>query len=89
VNDGVVDERRKRFEVAYRELYEPICGYALRRVRRPDDAAEVILRGVQKNARRVLIGADARILDAIQRLFPGTYHHFMARFARSRMQAGA
>ena len=42
MNDGVVDERRKRFEVAYRELYEPICGYALRRVRRPEDAAEVI-----------------------------------------------
>lgn len=35
-------ERRQRFEAAYRELYEPICGYALRRVREPEDAAEVI-----------------------------------------------
>jgi RNA polymerase sigma-70 factor (ECF subfamily) len=35
-------DRRERFEAAYRELYEPICGYALRRVRQPDDAAEVI-----------------------------------------------
>jgi RNA polymerase sigma-70 factor, ECF subfamily len=35
-------QRRERFEVAYRELYEPICGYTLRRVRHPDDAAEVI-----------------------------------------------
>jgi len=34
--------RRERFETAYRELYEPICGYALRRVRGPEDAAEVI-----------------------------------------------
>ena len=34
--------RRERFEAAYRELYEPICGYALRRVREPEDAAEVI-----------------------------------------------
>src|SRR5579884_2380283 len=34
--------RRERFETAYRELYEPICGYALRRVREPEDAAEVI-----------------------------------------------
>jgi RNA polymerase sigma-70 factor, ECF subfamily len=34
--------RRERFESVYRELYEPICGYALRRVREPEDAAEVI-----------------------------------------------
>ena len=35
-------ERREQFEAAYRELYEPICGYVLRRVHRPEDAAEVI-----------------------------------------------
>ena len=31
--------RRRRFEAAYRELYAPICGYTLRRVREPEDAA--------------------------------------------------
>ena len=36
------EARRERFEAAYRELYAPICGYALRRVREPEDAAEVI-----------------------------------------------
>jgi RNA polymerase sigma-70 factor (ECF subfamily) len=41
MSDGVT-ERRERFEAAYRELYAPICGYTLRRVRRPEDAAEVI-----------------------------------------------
>jgi RNA polymerase sigma factor (sigma-70 family) len=41
VQDGLM-ERCERFEAVYRELYEPICGYALRRVRRPEDAAEVI-----------------------------------------------
>jgi RNA polymerase sigma-70 factor (ECF subfamily) len=41
MSDGAL-ERRKRFEAAYRELYAPICGYALRRVREPEDAAEVI-----------------------------------------------
>jgi RNA polymerase sigma factor (sigma-70 family) len=34
--------RRDRFEARYRELYEPICGYVLRRVRKPEDAAEAI-----------------------------------------------
>jgi RNA polymerase sigma-70 factor (ECF subfamily) len=44
VQDGPMfdSERRERFEAAYRELYEPICGYTLRRVRHPDDAAEAI-----------------------------------------------
>ena len=37
-----VAERRERFEAVYRELYEPICGYTLRRVREPEDAAEAI-----------------------------------------------
>lgn len=35
-------DRRERFEAVYRELYEPICGYVLRRVRRPEDAAEAV-----------------------------------------------
>jgi RNA polymerase sigma-70 factor (ECF subfamily) len=35
-------DRRERFEAAYRELYAPICGYVLRRVREPEDAAEAI-----------------------------------------------
>ena len=41
MGDGVA-ERRERFEAVYRQLYAPICGYALRRVRHPEDAAEVI-----------------------------------------------
>jgi RNA polymerase sigma-70 factor, ECF subfamily len=36
------DARRCRFETAYRTLYDPICGYVLRRVSDPDDAAEVV-----------------------------------------------
>lgn len=39
--DGVA-ERRKGFEAVYRELYAPICGYVLRRVSHPEDAAEAI-----------------------------------------------
>ncbi len=39
----------------------------------PRKAAEVILDGVLKNKRRILIGADARIMDRIQRFFPVRY----------------
>jgi RNA polymerase sigma-70 factor (ECF subfamily) len=35
-------EGRDRFELLYRELYAPVSGYVVRRVRNPEDAAEVI-----------------------------------------------
>ena len=45
------------------------------------EAAEIVLRGVQRNARRVLVGWDARLLDLLQRLRPGTYQAYVARRA--------
>ncbi len=54
-----LEKARSRFEKAFRVTAE--------------DAAEIILRGVQRNARRVLVGSDAKVLDAIQRLMPGAY----------------
>jgi RNA polymerase sigma-70 factor (ECF subfamily) len=39
--DGIA-QRRERFEAVYHELYAPICGYVLRRVHEPEDAAEAI-----------------------------------------------
>jgi RNA polymerase sigma factor (sigma-70 family) len=41
MGDGVT-RRREQFEAVYRELYAPICGYTLRRIRDPEDAAEAI-----------------------------------------------
>lgn len=63
-----VDAARAGFERAFRVTAE--------------DAAAAILRGVQKNARRVLIGTDARILDLLQRVVPGRYHALLAHSAR-------
>jgi NAD(P)-dependent dehydrogenase (short-subunit alcohol dehydrogenase family) len=39
----------------------------------PDRAARTILSGVRRDARRVLIGADARLIDLEQRLLPSGY----------------
>ncbi|AJK50362.1 SDR family NAD(P)-dependent oxidoreductase [Burkholderia plantarii] len=47
-----------------------------------DEAARQILAGVTRNARRVLIGADARRLDRIARLFGAAYQVFVLRFVR-------
>jgi short-subunit dehydrogenase len=54
-----LEKARSRFEKAFRVTAE--------------DAAETILRGVQRNARRVLVGTDAKALDALVRLMPGAY----------------
>jgi NAD(P)-dependent dehydrogenase (short-subunit alcohol dehydrogenase family) len=60
-----LEDSRRRFEKSFRVT--------------ADEAAEVILRGVQRNARRVLIGSDARFLDLVQRLLPSRYHGLIAR----------
>ncbi|NPU93540.1 MAG: SDR family NAD(P)-dependent oxidoreductase [Gammaproteobacteria bacterium] len=39
----------------------------------PDKAAQVILNAVRRNARRVLIGNDAKATDVMQRLLPQVY----------------
>ncbi len=44
----------------------------------PEHAAEVILRGVERGQRRVLIGADASVISWIQRLFPIGYPRLLA-----------
>ncbi|HSO38923.1 MAG TPA: SDR family oxidoreductase [Labilithrix sp.] len=47
-----------------------------------DDAAETILRGVQKNQRRVLVGNDAKAYDLVQRFLPGRYQWVVAKASR-------
>jgi short-subunit dehydrogenase len=45
----------------------------------PEDAAERILRGVERREPRILIGFDARQIDIIQRLRPATYWKSLSR----------
>jgi butyryl-CoA dehydrogenase len=42
-----------------------------------EQAADVILLGIVKNKRRILIGNDAKILDRIVRWFPATYEKIL------------
>ena len=54
----------------------------------PAVAAQRIIAGIEKNAPRILIGGDARFMDLLQRLLPGTYWSIMARKLEKRMTAG-
>jgi short-subunit dehydrogenase len=48
----------------------------------PAQAARVIMNGVKKNRRRVLIGPDARAIDVMARLLPTAYQRITVRQVR-------
>jgi len=48
----------------------------------PEAAAARILQGVEKREPRILIGKDARQMDIVQRLRPGTYWKSMSKRMR-------
>lgn len=48
----------------------------------PETAARTILRAVEKDARRVLIGSDAHAIDAVQRLLPSGYQRILTSLAK-------
>lgn len=48
----------------------------------PDKAARVILEGVRRNQRRVLVGPDARVFDWVARLLPTTYQRITVGYSR-------
>jgi NAD(P)-dependent dehydrogenase (short-subunit alcohol dehydrogenase family) len=60
-----------------------------RRVARhtPEKAAGVILRGVRRNKRRVLVGPEAYVIDWVQRLLPTTYQKILVWAGRRRNEA--
>lgn len=56
----------------------------------PESAARTILSGVRKNQRRVLVGADAVMLDTAQRLMPTGYQRLLeALFSANRRKKTA
>lgn len=52
----------------------------------PESAAATILKGVRKNARRVLIGPDAVAIDLMQRLLPTGYQRLLVLGTKLRMK---
>src|SRR3984893_17098880 len=54
----------------------------------PAAAALRIIKGIEKNAPRILIGNDARFMDLLQRFRPGTYWAVLARKIQKAAHAG-
>ena len=45
----------------------------------PEEAGEIIARGIEGDARRVLVGADAKVLSLLERLMPVGYWNLVSR----------
>jgi short-subunit dehydrogenase len=54
-------------------------------ITQPAEAAQRIITGIEKNQPRILIGGDARFMDLLQRLLPGSYWSIMAKKLEKRM----
>jgi short-subunit dehydrogenase len=48
-----------------------------------DTAASIILRGMEKNAFRVLVGSDAKFMDFLYRLWPKMAANYIQRSMQS------
>jgi short-subunit dehydrogenase len=67
---GVTDNERRAQSI---ERFDAIAKTS------PKDAALRIIKGIEKNEPRILIGADARFMDILQRFRPATYWNVMAK----------
>lgn len=52
----------------------------------PEVAAKTILRGVERDDRRVLVGPDAHVIDLLVRLLPSAYQKLIVAFSRRTMR---
>jgi hypothetical protein len=68
--------RDRAYPAAVAQRFEQMAGTSALQ------AAGRIIRGIERNEPRILIGRDARIMDLIQRLRPAGYWAWMARAAR-------
>src|SRR6266576_2755533 len=76
---GVTDNKRRAQSI---ERFDAIAKTT------PAAAALRIIQGIENNQPRILIGSDARFMDLLQRLRPGTYWSVLARRIEKMAKAG-
>jgi NAD(P)-dependent dehydrogenase (short-subunit alcohol dehydrogenase family) len=78
--DGSLAKMGVDEEIATREFEKAFITTA-------NDAAKIIIRAVEQNRRRVLVGPDAKVVDLIQRIFPEGYQRLVIGFTKKRLAA--
>jgi short-subunit dehydrogenase len=84
IKTGIAKSARMSASVAELGLDERGSAQAFERMfsTTPEQAARVILSGVRKNRRRVLVGLDAHLLDLLVRFMPSLYQRLAVLVAR-------
>ena len=67
---GIETDIKKNSGLADAEVTEEAKKSAGLKLTRPEEAARIILAGMEKNKAKILIGSDARIMDILYRLMP-------------------
>ncbi len=73
----IVENARVNEEAIGASKERLVKAFARRAKTTSEEAATTIIRGIQKNKRRIIVGRDARIGDWLARLFPGSYEKIM------------
>lgn len=61
---------------------DAVSGFDLIAFSTPEKAAQIIIKGIERNKGRILVGPDARIIDWLQRLMPVSYGRLLFRGGR-------
>lgn len=76
VNTRIAEDAKKPADATNEEIAEQLEKAKQALVMPPPEAAEIILRHVEKRDRRVLVGRDAHMAMQMERFFPTTYLQF-------------
>ncbi len=77
VNTRIAEDAKKPADATNEEITETLERARQALVMPPPEAAEIILRHVEKRARRVIVGRDAHTLLQLERFFPTSYLNFV------------
>lgn len=80
IRTNIARNGRMRALSRFDESQDPVKSFDQMARTTPEDAAKVILRGVERGDARILVGADAHAIDLVQRLLPVRYQSLVMRF---------
>lgn len=77
VKTAIAKNARIGADVAFVTREKLVKNFDKKAMTTPEQAAAIIIRGIERNRRRILVGRDARWLDRIVRWLPGRYERLL------------
>ena len=88
IDTNIVRNSRQREEVTEAETNTLISNFKQNARTTPEKAAKIIIKGLQKNKVRVLVGPDACVFDWMTRFFPNWANRLFAKMSRNFEEKG-